>query len=99
MRGFPKHLNTKADYSYVLNNFSEEQCRPDIEKLLSTRKAYLPVKELGVDDAGQVSETMRVDENERSDGSIERIQMQLKDDHSSKLLRLGFAKGEFEFYE
>jgi hypothetical protein len=42
MKGYPKHLNSKADYEYVLEHFPE-QGKAAYQQLLDTQKDWLSV--------------------------------------------------------
>lgn len=40
MQGYPKNLQTREDFEYVLAHFSKEQYRPDFQALLDGRFEY-----------------------------------------------------------
>lgn len=55
MIGFPKNLNTKADYEYVRQHFTPELWRPKFQELLDTEKDWFFVKELTSRESGYFS--------------------------------------------
>ncbi len=96
MIGYPTHLNTKADYEYIRKNFPKEKWLPHFQALLDTKDNFFVVKTLGEKDAGIESKTKKVVEQENGDGVLERIQLALKPDPNSKLLRIGFSVADIE---
>ena len=50
MKGYPKHLNSKADYYFVKDNFPREMWLKDWQKLIDTEKAWFMGDEV---DAGK----------------------------------------------
>ena len=50
MKGYPKHLNSKADYYFVKDNFPREMWLKDWQKLIDTKKAWFMGDEV---DAGK----------------------------------------------
>ena len=46
MKGYPQHLNTKADYMYVRANFPREQWLPDFQALLDSTHDWFFEKHL-----------------------------------------------------
>ena len=96
MQGYPKHLNTKADYYYVKEHFPKEMWAKDWQALLDSRKNWffvedLPNKESGIEDA-----THKVVESDDMEGNITYSQYELKDDENATLYRLGFTVEEVE---
>lgn len=98
MRGFPKHLNTRADYEHVMANFPAEQWRPRLQRLLDERFSWLPVGPLGAGEPGLDDETHRVVEMQDEAGGavIERIQEEYREDQNAVIFRLGFTVDEIE---
>jgi hypothetical protein len=96
MRGFPKHLNTKADYLYVKENFPPEQSRPAFQRLLDERFAWLPVGPLKAGDKGLEDKTHRVVEmrDESGQNVTERVQEEYREDPNATIFRLGFTVEE-----
>ena len=90
MKNYPKHLNTKADYEYVKNNFPKKKWKKDFEALLNDT-VWQPEKTLTDKGAGTEDKTHRIIQTEN-----ERVQMKLVEDKNSKLRRLGFSKAEVQ---
>jgi len=96
MVGYPKHLNTKADYEYVRQHFPKREWAPHWQRLLDTREAWLMVRKLAPAEVGQVDKTHKVIENELPDGTTERYQYEFKEDPQCLLRRHGFTVGEVQ---
>jgi len=96
MIGFPKYLNTKADYEYIRKHFPKEKWQPHYKALLETKDNFFTVKTLSEKDAGIESTTQKVIEQENADGIVERVQLEKLLDPNSKLLKLGFSLAEVE---
>lgn len=95
MKGFPKHLNTKQDYLYVRENFSENQWRPVWLQLLDERFEWLNTKILKNDETGIVDKTHRTAKTEDVTGkTAEKYQQEYKEDPNAKLFRIGFTVDE-----
>lgn len=60
MKGYPKNLNTKADYEYVKANFAPEEYLPDFQSLLDTMYDWFFVKELTSEEEGITDDTHKV---------------------------------------
>lgn len=101
MHGFPKHLNTKADFDTVhqLVLSGELPAQPLIEAyraLLNTRQHYVFERWLGADEAPPGPEPQyRVMEQER-DGKMQRALYRLVDDPNARIRQLGFSVAEVE---
>ena len=93
MIGYPRHLNTKADYEYVKKHYPDKY-EEEMQKLLKTKDNYFAVKTLEKGEIGVETETMKIVEIENTDGIIERVQMELKPDPNSKFYKLGFSDEE-----
>ena len=97
MKGFPKHCNSKADYEYIKQHFSDEQWKLEYQKLLDTQKAWLPVKAVTEKDVVVENNTNRVtDIRDIDEKLISRVHEQYTIDPNSKMLRLGFTEKEVE---
>ena len=92
MRGYPKHLNTKADYEYVIANFPKKKWRKDFEELLRTEKVWEKDKTLDKGVEGKIDNEHRVIKDE--DGND--VQMKLVIDPNSKMKKLGYSRKEIE---
>lgn len=97
MRGFPKSLNSKEDYQYVRENFSDDEWRPVWQALLDTANDWFFVKELVDDETAPEGENFKVVESEKT-GTEEKIRSvyELRENPTCKLLQLGFTKAEVE---
>ncbi|RUM41394.1 MAG: hypothetical protein DSY80_08945 [Desulfocapsa sp.] len=93
MNGYPKHLNTKADYEYIEKHYPDEY-EEEMRKLWNTKDNYFAVRTLGGNEIGINDERMKVVESIANDGTIERVQMRLEQDPNSKMVRLGFSVNE-----
>ena len=60
MRGFPKHLNSRADYEYIRQNFPIEKWKPEWDALLDNLQEWYCTGELNSVDAGATDDTHRV---------------------------------------
>ena len=97
MRGFPKHLNSKADYEYVKENFLDAEWRPAWQALLDGQKVWVATDQIDAEEDGTVDDTHKV-----VPGSMDPetpatfLQLELQADDHCKLLRLGFTADEVE---
>jgi hypothetical protein len=91
MKGYPKHLNTKQDYEYVLQNFPKQRWEKDFEALLKSEKAWQVTKILASETEGVEDEMHKII---KSDDEI--VQMALKTDENSKMKKLGYSRNEIE---
>ena len=98
MRGFPKHLNTRADYEYVRINFPPEQWRPAFQRLLDDRFSWLPSGPLKDNEEGVEDKTHRVIEfrDENGKTAVERVQEEYREDPNAVIFRVGFRVEEVE---
>lgn len=90
MVGFPKHLNSRADYDYVVANFPSKLWKPEMQKLLDNRHAWYPVKILEGKDIGITDDTHKID---TIDGV--RWQYELKINPTAKYKQLGYTVDKF----
>jgi len=95
MRGFPRHINTKADIENLLPLYPEET-KAHVQRLLEGRETWqeskvLADKELGVEDA-----THQVVEREEEAGKTVKVQMEKREDPRCRLYQLGLSKEEAE---
>jgi len=87
MKGFPKHLNTRADYEYVRDNFPAEQWGPAWQSLLDTRFSWLPA-------SGAEPKGIELREVEQ-DGQVVGQEAWVED-KNAKIFRLGFTVAEVQ---
>ena len=94
MKGYPHWLNTKDDYYYVADHFPREQWAKDWQALLDDMMQWQYVSDLASREEGVEDATHRIEENERSDGSIGYEQWEYKKDDHARLYQLGFTEKE-----
>lgn len=102
MKGYPQHLNTKADYMYVREHFPREQWLPDFQALLNSTHDWFFEKHLDTKEDGLNDGTHKVVENKSveldKDGKpIEKVtysQYELKKNPQCKLNLIGFTVDE-----
>ena len=99
MRGFPKNLNTKFDYEYVLENFTDiEENRNrvimEFKALLASVQGWFFEKTLKSEAEGINDETHKVVVSEANQPDTETTYSQyiLKDNSSAKLFNIGYTK-------
>ena len=98
MKGYPKYLNTKEDYLYVIKNFPKEVWRDDVQGLLDTMREWMNVKYLDNPSDGKVDDLHKVVEIATEDGSIKYIQCVLRVNPRCKLYRLGFTEKQIKSF-
>lgn len=91
MRGYPKTLNSKADYEFVRANFPAEQWVPDWQNLLDSRFVWLPTGTVENEEAGIVDDTHKVETSETPEGVIEYTQYEMSENRRAKIFRIGFT--------
>ena len=97
MKGYPQHLNTKADYMYVRENFPREQWLPDFQALLDSTHDWFFVKNLDSQEDGLVDSTHKVVEFKNIETKeVTYDQYVLKEYNNALLFRLGFTVDEVE---
>ena len=97
MKGFPKHLNTRYDVEYCLQNYPEDT-KAWLAQKLTEIKQWLVAGKLADGDVGVTNKTHKVVEvkDRESDKVTERYQYEYKDDPNCELFRLGFTRKEAE---
>ena len=97
MKGYPQHLNTKADYMYVRANFPREQWLPDFQALLDSTHDWFFEKHLDTKEDGLEDSTHKVVEQRSSEDSEPTYdQYVFKEYNNALLFRLGFTVEEVE---
>lgn len=95
MKGYPKHLNTKADYEYVRQNFPRFAWKKDFEDLLTSSKDWVNMGEITgdcvTDDTHKV-----VTDAEMDSGEKKSYQFELKENPTAKIFRIGYTVDEVE---
>lgn len=110
MRGYPKHLNSKADYEYVLEHFPE-QGKKAYQELLDTQKEWLsvgkiaevvdgkpveaPIGEAEPLESGVEDATHKVVTSESAD-KTESYQYEYKVDPNCRMSQLGMTEAEVQ---
>jgi hypothetical protein len=108
MKGYPKHLNSKADYEYVLEHFPE-QGKKAYQELLDTQKDWLsvgkiaevvdgkpveaPIGEAEPLESGVEDATHKVVNSESAD-KTESYQYEYKVDPNCRMSQLGMTEEE-----
>ena len=97
MRGYPKFLNTKEDYLYVIKNFSKNEWEKDIKALLDNMEDWFFLKKLNKKEDGIENERFKIIESENAETKEKEYnQYELKS--TGYIERLGFTKEELEYY-
>lgn len=95
MRDYPKHLNTKADYLYVMENFPKEKWEADFKNLLVGLKDWFNLGKIEDDSDGITDATHKVEVDEQTG---DKYQFELKDNPNCLLNRIGFTESEVKGY-
>lgn len=95
MDGYPKHLNSKADYLYLRENFPKEQWLPCFQALLDERLQWFNSGK--INDEGVTDATHKVVEQiDQQDNSVTKYQYVLREHESCKMNQLGFTVEEIQ---
>ena len=94
MNGYPKNLNTREDYEYVLANFPREDWEQDFCDLLVTVYEWENVGKLKDGEEGITDETHRVEVCEMGESTVERYQYEYKENPNAKIFRIGYTVDE-----
>ena len=93
MLGFPKHLNSKADYLFIKNTFPREKWETTFKASLDERLQWFNVGK--ITDTGLTDSTHKVITNDMN-GETVKYQYELREDQNCSLYRLGFTVEEVE---
>lgn len=98
MIGYPKVLNTRADYDVVRAAFPPEQWKPSWQRLVEPENymAWFPVRELAAGETGLTDDTHRVVEHGMPEDPGPRWQEEWREDPDAKIFQLGFTVAEVE---
>lgn len=97
MKGFPKHLNSRADYDYVRKNFPADEWKPVWQALLDNRMTWAVVGKLDNEAAGVTDATHKVVKVKAEEGRLEEYyQYEYRLDKSSDFVKHGFTVEEIE---
>lgn len=96
MKGFPKHLNTKADYEYIRRAFPESQWKPCWQALLDSAYDWFTVFELESKEIGEEIEGKAriLTETDDATGKERYFQSYMQMNPNCRLLKLGFTEDE-----
>lgn len=96
MKGFPKHLNTKADYEYIRRASPESQWKPCWQALLDSAYDWFTVFELESKEIGEEIEGKArvLTETDNATGKERYFQSYMQMNPNCRLLKLGFTEDE-----
>lgn len=99
MKGFPKHLNSRADYEYIRANFPREKWLQYWKDLLKDRYASYNVGELKSKADGIEDATHRIVECTEKDMETQKdvtkyYQFETRENPASDFMRLHFTEEE-----
>ncbi len=95
MRGYPNTLNTKEDYEYVKEYFSEDEWKKDWQALLDSEKDWFQTGVLPDEKSGVTDDTHKVvAETDDESGETRYLQFELQVIPTCRLNRLGFTEEE-----
>ena len=98
MRGYPKFLNSKADYEYVKEHFPKYKWLPDYQALIDDNQKWTKEDRLVKKEDGVSDKESKVIEEENENKEIVYYQYKFKEDPNCKLLRLEFTLAEVKGY-
>jgi len=96
VRGYPKFLNSKADYEYVKGHFPKYKWLPDFEKLIDDNKKWMKEDQLIKKEDGVIDKESKVIEEENENKEKVYCQYKFKEDPNCKINRLGMDIVEIE---
>jgi len=101
MVGYPKHLNSRADYDYVRQNFPAEQWLPSYKSLLTNTEEWFFTKNLNSKAEGIEDDTHKIIVNTTTAAEGEEAvetyaQYELRVNENAKIFRMGFTVQEVE---
>ena len=94
MKGFPKHLNSRADYEYIRDKFPTTMWKPAWQALLDGEKNWFCTGKLESKEDGVKNRSHKVVEATNHDNETEYYQYELQADPNCEMVRLGFTKAE-----
>jgi len=96
MKGYPSHLNSKADYEYVKANFPDKW-KAEYQALLDDLYAWFFTGTLDSKNAGVEDDTHKIVEEKKMDSDeVIYQQYELKESPTAKLFQLGFTVEELK---
>ena len=94
MEGYPKHLNSKQDYYYVVEHFAREQWENDWEALREDTKVWINIGVINSGEEGIINDTHKVYTQVEEDNTETRYQYALVDNENSLMKQLGITEEE-----
>lgn len=95
MKGFPKNLNTRADYEYVRSNFTKEQYYPVFKDLLATEYDWFYLRDLLPDEEFEEDKTHKVLSNQDSTSQDKaKAVYEYRANPSCRMYALGYTRSE-----
>lgn len=91
MVGYPKHLNTKADYEFVRKNFHKEMWERAFRSLLDTRYDWFNEGEVSGDGISDETHKVVIDEQ-----SGVKYQYVYKENPNCRMNQLGYTEDEIK---
>ena len=95
MKGFPKHLNSKADYEYIKANFPAEQWKPCWHELLDNKYQWFSTGNVEKG-GGTTDATHKVVTSKDIDGNDVYTQYEYRENPLCDMNRLGFTEDEIK---
>lgn len=95
MEGYPKHLNSKQDYYYVVEHFAREQWEKDWEALLDNKYQWFSTGTVEKD-SGTTDATHKVVTLKDIDGNDVYTQYEYRENPLCDMNRLGFTEDEIK---
>lgn len=94
---YPKYLNTKFDYYYVMKHFPKEKWLPDFKELIRDYTKWMKGNKLAKKEDGLSDVTHKIVEEEDEETKEKKyLQYEFKEDPNCKIKRLGFTLAEVE---
>lgn len=97
MKGYPKNLQTREDYEYVLANFSKDDWKQDFQNLLSTR--WMSIYQHRMSDDEIVPDDIKhkvLYQTDEKTGIIYRELYYIIENPDAKIFKLGYTVEEVE---
>lgn len=98
MRGFPKHINSKADIENLMATYDRELWLPFLQKLLDSEYMWFVTSKLEDDDEGTTDDTHRVRTDTNDENTTTRYQEEYMANPTCKMYRMGLTREEVEAY-
>ena len=96
MRGYPKNLNSKQDYQYVLENFDKQQWKPSFQSLLDNRFCWYFERYLKDDETIEQTENIQINQPQKDDVDQKRSLYIKRENPNAKIFQLGFTVDEVQ---